>query len=151
MTAERMRAWTPLACPLHSEKYDGQKIGAEACAWEYGNYDRYSFYDCVAPTAIALFGDKVWGLGQREHNAEFKSAVSTFVFGNGSFSEVFDHLGDMIAPKTVEKLTYREPSELSEEKLIACAERLRAECTSSAAQKYAARLERIAGELGSKA
>ncbi len=135
LSAEKLKTWTPM-----NEGYSEQIIGGEACAWEFGNYETYPFYDCVTPPTVALFGDKLWGHGEREHTDEYKTALAEFIFGSGEFTEVFDHIGGLIPPREKDKFTYAEA--LSKEKLLDCAERLDKN-SDHASKKYAVLLRKI--------
>ena len=147
-SAEKLKTWTPFTEPEHSDKYSSQIIGGEACAWEYGNYDAYPFYSYVTPFVIALFGDKLWGLGEREHDDAYASALSEMVFGDASYVDFFEHIGGLIPPRSKDKLTYRTSEELSEDALCKCISRLEANITSPAAERCADLLKAILARLG---
>ena len=147
-TTPKLKTWTPFTEPEHSDKYSSQIIGGEACAWEYGNYDAYPFYSYVTPFVIALFGDKLWGLGEREHDDAYASALSEMVFGDASYVDFFEHIGGLIPPRSKDKLTYRTSEELSEDALCKCISRLEANITSPAAERCADLLKAILARLG---
>ena len=147
MTSEKMKTWTPLTNPETSAKHHAQIIGGEACAWEYGNYANYPFYPVVTPAALALFGDKVWAGGEREHGEQFRAALSELLFGDGSLADVFDYIGALLPPTTKDKLTFAEPESLSRSGALECASRLRACGKTDAAKSYALRLEKIGDSL----
>ncbi len=138
LSAEKLKTWTPF-----NEGYSEQIIGGEACAWEFGNYESYPFYDCVTPAVVPIFGDKLWGLGEREYTDEYKNALAEFIFGSGEFAEVFDHIGGLIPPREKDKYTYADVEKLSKEKILECAERLEKNLNCYASKKYAALLRKI--------
>lgn len=144
ISSQKMKDWTPFTHPEQSTKYAKQIVGGEACAWGFGNYDNYPFYACSIPPSIALFGDKLWSLGVREHNHEFKVALSEFVFGSNNFTEVFEYIGDFIPPREKDKLTYVEPKKISKQAVLKCCDRLKSTALTPAAVNFANRLEAIA-------
>ncbi len=143
MSSEKMKEWTPYYDPEHSPEYDGQIIGGEACAWEYGNYPNYPYYAYTTPPVIAIFGDKLWAHGVREHNDEYKAALAEFIFGDSSFVDVFEYIGDIIPPKDKDMLTYVEPEKLDADKIRDCIARLDGNNAFPAAERYARRLEKV--------
>ena len=145
---EKLKTWTPFTAPEQSERYASQIIGGETCAWEYGNYGEYPFYSYATPFVVALFGDKLWGLGEREYDDEYKSALSEMIFGDASYVDFFDHIGGLMPPRTKDKLTYRASEELSAEVLRDCISRLEVNATSPAAGRCARLLEKILSQIG---
>ena len=99
LSVEKMKTWTPFTKPDQSEQYAAQILGGETCAWEFGNYEGYPFYGYVTPSVLALFGDKVWGLGEREYDEEYRKALAEFIFGTEELCDVFDCVGALIPPR----------------------------------------------------
>ena len=126
LTPEKMTWWTPYVKPEQSPEYADQILGGETCAWELGNTAEYPFYAYTLPPSLALFADKVWGLGEREYGEAYRAALSEYVFGAASFATVFDCIGDLIPPRKKGKYTYVPKEELSEELLQSCIARLAA-------------------------
>jgi hypothetical protein len=118
-------------------------IGGEACAWELGNYQEYPFYRYTLPPAIALVGDKLWGLGEREHNDDFKEALSEFVFGSSAYVDVFKCVGDLIPPRSNERFSYVLPEEIDREILAKMLGKLQSNSESDAIEAYAWLLQKI--------
>lgn len=149
LTPEKMAWWTPYQKPEQSPEYADQILGGETCAWELGNTAEYPFYAYTLPSTLALFADKVWGLGEREYGEEYRTALAEFVFGDGSFVTVFDCIGDLIPPRKKGKYTYVPKEELSAPLLQSCMERLahnpNRDCAATSLN-YATLLERILQE-----
>lgn len=143
LTPEKLRTWTPYLIPTQSPAHAAQVIGGETCAWEFGNYEEYPYFAYTVPPVLAMFGDKLWALGEREYNDEYRAALAEFLFGSAALATVFDVIGSLIPPRTRERLTYRDPAELSEEEISACITQLRTCGRGSAVAPFAALLERI--------
>lgn len=144
LSAEKLKEWTPFSQPEHSAQYSDQILGGEACAWEFGNYPEYPFYSCVTPAVLPIFGDKLWGLGEREHTDEYKKALSEFIFGRDEFVEVFDCVGGLIPPRDKNMLTYADASKMSRENMLRLASRLDANDVYPVSKKYAELIGKIA-------
>ena len=143
LSPEKMRTWTPFNVPEQTPEYADQVIGGEACAWELGNYQEYPFYRYTLPPAIALVGDKLWGLGEREHNDDFKEALSEFVFGSSAYVDVFKCVGDLIPPRSNERFSYVLPEEIDREILAKMLGKLQSNSESDAIEAYAWLLQKI--------
>ena len=146
MSVEKMKTWTPYTVPEQSPQYADQVIGGEACAWEFGNVENYPFYSYVTPAVVAVFGDKLWGLGEREHNEEYRAALAAFLFGDPSLSELFDLIGGILPPRKPEMLTYTDPAAIDRTRLQSCIERVETAPCCPAAEGYITWLKRIAAE-----
>jgi len=146
MSSEKMKTWSPLVkqCGECAQSI----IGAEACAWEFGNYGEYPFYGYVAPSVIAIFGDKLWGLRDMEYTDQYKAALSEFIFGTAELSEVFDYVGDVIPPRCADRYTYADASTLSPETIHKCIDKLKTLPTCFSTSKYVYLLEKIAETCG---
>ena len=120
LSTEKMSTWTPFNTPEQSPEYADQVLGGETCAWEFGNYERYPFYGVVTPPVLAVFGDKLWGLGEREYNGEYESAMAEYIFGTAERTDVFECFGNMIPPRNVEFLTYHNEEDIPKEKIAQC-------------------------------
>ena len=150
LTPEKMAWWTPYQKPEQLPEYAAQILGGETCAWELGNTAEYPFYAYTLPSTLALFADKLWGLGEREYGEEYRAALAEFVFGDNSFVKVFDCIGDLIPPRKRGKYTYVPKEELSSELLGSCIERLTHnpnQACAAVSMSYAALLERILQEI----
>jgi hypothetical protein len=143
LSPEKMRTWTPFNVPEQAPEFADQVIGGEACAWELGNYQEYPFYRYTLPPAIALVGDKLWGLGEREHNDDFKEALSEFVFGSSAYVDVFKCVGDLIPPRSNERFSYVLPEEIDREILAKMLGKLQSNSESDAIEAYAWLLQKI--------
>ena len=147
LSSEKLKTWTPFTQPEHSPKYSHQILGGEACAWEFGNYETYPFYPHATPPVVAVFGDKLWGLGDREFSDEYRAALAEFVFGDDSFKDIFDCLGDIFPPRDREMITYADIKSLSllgVEGLIA---RLESKKDSYVCRQYIPLIQKIAEEI----
>lgn len=143
LSAEKMKAWTPYALSDGCESYADQIVGGESCAWEFGNYEEYPFYGYTTPAVVGVFGDKLWGLGEREFDEKYLCALAEYIFGDGIFREIFDYIGGPIPPRTVKRFTYADPTKLSREKITACAARLSQNTACEAAEDYVNLLGKI--------
>jgi len=143
LSPEKMKTWTPFNVPEQSPEYAHQVIGGETCAWEFGNYTGYPFYGYVTPPVLALFGDKLWGLGEREHTDEFKEALAEYIFGSAEYTDVFECFGDLMPPRNVEIKTYHEEGKVPTDKIKTCIEVLRGNVSCPVSAKYIKRLEEV--------
>ena len=146
LSSEKMQSFTPFSYPEHSPEYDGQIIGSEACAWEFGNYESYPFYGVVTPSVVAIFGDKLWGLGEREHGDEYRSALAEFIFGREDLSEIFEYVGGLIPPRSIDEATYPGARKLSASDVERCIERLRLCPDSYTSKQYTDLIKKIAAK-----
>ena len=144
LSTEKMKTWTPLNSPEQSPEYAAQVIGGETCAWEFGNYSGYPFYGVVTPPVLAVFGDKLWGLGEREYNDEYEAAMAEYIFGTAERTDVFECFGDMIPPRNVDFLTYHEEKDIPREKIAHCISEFEAD-GGWISRKYASWMKRILG------
>lgn len=148
-SAEKLKDWTPFNEPEQSEKYASLVLGGEACAWEFGNYQDYPFYSYVTPSVVAMFGDKLWGLGSRDYSDEsaegrkYREALSEFIFGSAEYTDVFDFVGGLIPPRSAEKFTYADVDKISRDRLLECINRVGANKTSPVSEKYVYLLSKI--------
>ena len=142
-SAEKLKAWTPYSVPVQSSVYAAQVIGGESCAWEFGNYDEYPFYGYTTPAVIGMFGDKLWSVGEREHDGDYQRALAQYIFGAGDWTDIFEYVGGLIPPRSARKITYAEPSALSRERIRAAITRLEANTKCKAAKEYIGLLYKI--------
>ena len=152
LSVEKLKAWTPYTKPAQSPAYAAQVIGGETCAWEFGNYEEYPFYGYVTPPVLALFGDKLWGLGERDYGEDYEKALAAFIFGSEEYRAVFACVGSILPPRKGGPLTYADPETLSQEQLDACMAKLRENATArarAACRSYIGLLEEIAASLRS--
>lgn len=146
LSPEKMRTWTPYSVPEQSPEYASQIVGGETCAWEFGNYSGYPFYGYITPPVLAVFGDKLWGLGEREQNGEYREALAEYLFGSAELVDVFDIIGDIIPPRKPEAATYRDSGSLSAEAIESCIARLE-KSREAVSVKYVDLLGRILNEV----
>ena len=152
LSVEKLKSWTPYIKPDQSPAYAAQVIGGETCAWEFGNYEEYPFYGYVTPSVLALFGDKLWGLGERDYGEDYEKALAAFIFGSEEYRAVFACVGSILPPRKGGPLTYADPETLSREQLGACMAKLRENTTARArvaCRSYIGLLEEIAASLRS--
>lgn len=137
-----IRTWTPLNTPRQNVKYANQVIGGEACAWEFGNYKSYPYYAYTALPSIAIYGTKFWNYEDVDFNGEdYRRALSEFVFGDDSYTDVFDCVGSSLPPRSNFYYTY--VKEIDTEKINACIEKLKANTYKTSGKRFIALLEKI--------
>jgi hypothetical protein len=117
ISAEKMKSWTPYSVPAQLPEYAAQILGGESCAWEYGNFEEYPFYGYTTPAVIGMFGDKLWTVGEREHDDDYRRALSAYIFGSEDMVGIFDVIGGLIPPRSSQKVTYADPSKLCEKRI----------------------------------
>ena len=142
-SAEKLKSWSPYSVPEQSPAYAAQILGGESCAWEFGNEEEYPFYGYAAPAVIGVFGDKLWALGEREYDEDYRRALAEYLFGSADAVEIFAYIGGLIPPRTAKKITYADPSGLSRERIGACIERMRRMENCDAREAYLKLLEKI--------
>jgi hypothetical protein len=150
MNAQKMRNWSPISSPELPEEHIQNVVGGEMCAWEFGNTAGYSFYEYVTPPALAIFADKLWSYGEREHDEEYMSALSLFVFGSHLESDVFACIGSPLPPRSNDIVTYVDGDTLSVDYINACIKEMRENKNgffAETAQIYARLLERIRAKI----
>lgn len=86
---------------------DKNIIGAETCAWEYGNPACEYFLASFSPAATLML-DKMWNTDDRAYNREYRIAMTKLILGiqtpyNYDMFEVF---GSIMPPRTSENATY---------------------------------------------
>jgi hypothetical protein len=97
-----------------------------------------------------LFGDKLWECGDREFDVEYKNALAEFLFGSAEFTPVFECVGDLIPPRSCEKVTFVDPKEQNRELLDEMIEKLGGITDSVVAEAYALLLREIRKRLDSE-
>ena len=123
-SAEKLKTWVPYHTPERALVDRGSIVGGEMCAWEFGNIAVYPFYGYVTPPALAIFGDKLWNVGEREYTADYLAALCEFVFGASCENDIFACFGSPIPPRKKDQVTYLSPSEISADRIFACIEEL---------------------------
>ncbi|MBQ7322657.1 MAG: family 20 glycosylhydrolase [Clostridia bacterium] len=124
MSVEKLKTWTPYTKPDRSPQYNDRVIGGESCAWEFGNGEEYPFYSYVTPPVLAMFGDKLWDLSEREYGEAYREALAEFVFGTAELEDVFTCVGALIPPRKGGPAAYVAPATLPEGLLERCIQRL---------------------------
>ena len=143
ISAEKLKIWTPYRVPEQSPEYAAQILGGECCAWEFGNYEEYPFYGYTTPAVIGMFGDKLWSIGDCEHDEQYRCALAEYIFGEADAVEIFDCIGGLIPPRTAKKVMYADPASLSREMIAACVSRLKGLDDCDASEDYIELLEKI--------
>ncbi|WP_214628083.1 family 20 glycosylhydrolase [Paenibacillus agaridevorans] len=118
MKEENIRTWHPKARPETSDEMKHGVIGGEMCAW--GPNEHYAY---TLPSAIYMFGDKLWGYTDLNPTMEYSRAITKAVLGLNTPSEfdVFEAFGCILLPRTKDGLeqAYTNPnSEKLEHTLI---------------------------------
>ena len=101
MEEENIHSWNPKARPETSDEVKHKIIGGEMCAW--GPNDHYTY---TLPSAIHIFGDKLWDYTDIKPTMEYSQAITKAVLGlNIPFQfDVFEALGGILLPRTKEGL-----------------------------------------------
>lgn len=76
-----IKDWTPSKRPVTDKKYHAQILGGEACAWEFGNEERYRFYRFTLPAPMGMFADRMWNGTVCEYDEMFETALTRAVLG----------------------------------------------------------------------
>ncbi len=106
LSSEKMKTWTPHTMPEQSPAYAAQVPGGKLCIWGFAYKEKYGYYGYVAPAAIMLFGQKLWNFNDLEYTDEYKAAFAEYLFGGAEYACIFDCVGDVMPPKTLEFFTY---------------------------------------------
>ncbi len=145
LSSEKLKTWTPYTMPEQSPEVKDNMIGGELCIWYFANMEANGkYYAYTFPPTLAVFGDKLWGLGEREYTDEYKAALSEYIFGNDGFTGIFECVGDIIPPRTRKFFTYQTADKLDKALIEACIEKLRANDKCFVSENYIELLERIA-------
>lgn len=82
-------------------------IGAEVCAWEYGNPACGYYEMSFSPSAILLL-DKMWDTKDRVYNKSYRAALTKLILGTEipADYDMFEIFGSVMPPRTTEKTTY---------------------------------------------
>lgn len=97
---DTIRIWSPLSSPAHDKKYDSQILGGEACAW---NGERgLEHYNWTLPSAIMLFGDRMWNHTICENISAFGLAGTRYQLGIDvpEHFDLFKSFGGFMQPRS---------------------------------------------------
>ncbi len=143
---DKLKNWTPLNVPEQSEEYAQQVVGAEMCAWEFGNYSAYPYYAYTTAPALAVFADKLWTYKDTDYSSEdYRLALSEFVFGSDEYTDVFDCVGSLIPPRTVFFYTYNK--NLTRDEAEKCMEHVKTNTYRTVSRRYVQLFENILSKL----
>lgn len=149
ITPNSLKTWTPLNAPRQDSRYADQVIGAEACAWEYGNYTSYPYYAYTILPSIAVYGTRFWSYEYVDFDSEeYRKALSEFVFGSEEHTDVFECSGSALPPRT--NFYYTFAKNLSADKVKACIEKLRSNTYRTSADRFIPLLEKILEKTADK-
>ena len=126
LSPEKLKTWTPFDAPDGTQIDRDLIVGGEMCAWEFGNTAEYPFYPQITPPALALFADKLWSVGAREHTDEYVAALGEFVFGATLENDLFACFGSLLPPRKKDEITYVAANEQDYERVEACRRELSA-------------------------
>lgn len=90
---------------------NGENImGAETCAWEYGNPAAVHYNTSFSPSAILLL-DKMWNTDDRAYNDVYRKALTKLILGTQTPQnyDMFEIFGSVMPPRTSENMTYATP------------------------------------------
>ena len=145
LSSEKLKTWTPYTQPEQSPEVKANMIGGELCIWYFANKEANGkYYAYTFPPTLAVFGDKLWGLGEREYTDEYKAALSEYIFGNDGFTDIFECVGDIIPPRTRKFFTYKSAEDLDTALIDKCIAKLKSNDKCYVAKNYVELLERIA-------
>lgn len=101
MSEDTIKDWQPHKRPYCDEKYKDKILGSEACAWEYGNYAKYSHYDRTLAPAVALMADKLWCGDDIPYGEEYEKALTKLVLGISAKYGInlFKCMGTLLPPR----------------------------------------------------
>lgn len=116
MSSESLSNWHWHESPQCETFYRDKVIGSELCAWEYGNTKNYPHYDRTLPSAIFLFGDKLWNGKRLEYSDEYSKSMTSSILGASASDDldVFICIGDVLPPRMSDKLTYPDKTSVTE-------------------------------------
>ena len=119
MTPEKLSTWRWDERPTVSDDRKTQIIGAETCAWEYGNLEEYPHYAASLPSSVLLMADKLWGGLIRQWDRDDAIRMTRAVLGISTPCgfEVFSAIGSIMPPRC-DALSYPDKVSLSEEEIF---------------------------------
>ena len=101
MNEERLSDWRWDKRPEIDPEYAENILGGEFCAWEYGNYAKYSHYDrTLAPSVVAI-ADKLWNGDVLVFDEAYQTALTAAVLGCIAPADlnIFQCVGSIFPPK----------------------------------------------------
>ncbi len=102
---EKTASYSYKAYPANDD--DTNIIGAEACAWEYGNPACGYYLASFSPAAILLL-DKMWNTDDRVYNKEYRASMTKLILGvqTPCHYDMFEIFGSIMPPRTADTATY---------------------------------------------
>jgi hypothetical protein len=151
--SEKMKTWNAYKAPSGQFVQTDLILGGEGCAWEFGNYEGFPFYGYVVPPVLAILGDKLWDTSDREQDAEYRKALSEYLFGNDDMTCIFDAVGEMIPPRSKTKFVEPKSEMPTEEAVNLCLAKLKTVKNTNClltAQKFIWLFEKIAEQIANQ-
>ncbi|MFC5407186.1 family 20 glycosylhydrolase [Cohnella soli] len=135
MEEEKILNWHPKARPESTDDVKHLIIGGEMCAWESKDH-----YEYTLPSAVFVFGDKLWDYSEREITSNYRRALTKAVLGlqTPMDFDVFEILGGILLPQNKEQLENVRNTNPNKAKLEDSIEILHALIDSEASGKTAA-------------
>lgn len=111
---EKLLNWNPKARPECTDDVKHLIIGGEMCAWGIDVH-----YERTLPSAIFIFGDKLWDYSDREMTEEYRQTLTKQVLGlkTPAGFDVFEALGCSILPLVKDTLGAAHNVNISKNKL----------------------------------
>ncbi len=150
ISSQKMKTWNYLKTPDQVTVQTDSNLGGECCAWMMGDYEEYPFLGYVIPPVLAMFGDKLWDIRDREHTEEYRQALSEYLFGSDEYTRIFDVVGDMLPPRRKTTFIVPEAEMPTKETVNGCLAKLRAVKNTACAitaQKYIELFEKIMKQI----
>ncbi|MBP1993467.1 family 20 glycosylhydrolase [Paenibacillus eucommiae] len=135
MEEEQILSWHPKARPESTDEVKHLIIGGEMCAWEPNDH-----YGRTLPSAVFVFGDKLWGYSDREATSDYRRALTRAVLGlqTPRDFDVFESLGGILLVQDKDRLENVQNVNQSKAKLEECVGVLHTLIDSGASGKTAA-------------
>ena len=78
---ETVNTWTPISRPEVDEKYHNLVVGADACAWNWGDEPLFRHYRYSLDSRLGLFADRLWNTSVQPYDDAYATAVTRAVLG----------------------------------------------------------------------
>ncbi|BBH24953.1 hypothetical protein Back11_62980 [Paenibacillus baekrokdamisoli] len=91
----KLLKWNPNATPESTDEVKHLILGGEMCTWGPDNH-----YERTLPSAVFMFGDKLWNHSDREATSEYRQVLTKAVLGlqTPANFDVFESLGCCVLP-----------------------------------------------------
>ena len=106
MREKRILKWHPRKRPYADKKLRKNIIGSMMLTWGL-----WKHYKRTLPSAMAIFGDRLWNSAEIKNSRSFGNMISRHLFGPGLPEEIyriFEYNGSLIPPRKNDILAYLE-------------------------------------------